>query len=199
MENRYNIPQILVDILHLKGRIYPGMFIFNKRGQATGGDFSDMPLAPEQALYTDKGTPLRKKDAATGLYYFMPVTLAGMEIPLAVISAVNKKTIIQTPLIGRAGSVKELVSVNDYEISLGGVLIGEDYPTDKIEAINAIYRRSEAVEISSALTDILLGEDDKVVITEIEWPAVGAVENMQPFTMRLLSDRPFQLIFNIHD
>ena len=31
------------------------------------------------------------------------------------------------------------------------------------------------------------------VITGIDWPSMGAVENMQAFTMKLVSDTPYNL------
>ncbi|MEG0499905.1 MAG: DUF6046 domain-containing protein, partial [Rikenellaceae bacterium] len=39
------------------------------------------------------------------------------EIPNAIISCTGKKTIVETPMVGRKGAVKELINVDDYEIS----------------------------------------------------------------------------------
>ena len=180
MKNKYDIIQAFTDVLRIKGLVYPS-FMLSKANER----------------YTPDGAPLRAQDA-DGRWYFMPVWLGGVEIPNAVISVTGQKTIVETPLIGRQGTVKELITLNDYSISLAGVLVGDDYPADQVKAITELYKRSESLEIVSALTDCILGQKNvnsphTVVITGITWPEVGAVENMQGFKMSLKTDRPFNL------
>ena len=103
---------------------------------------------------------------------------------------------------GRQGTVKELISMQDYTISIAGVLVGDDYPADAVKALTALYKRAESVEIVSALTDSVLGQKDvnnphMVVLTNITWSEVGAVENMQAFRLTAKTDRPFNLYLNM--
>lgn len=196
MDKRYNIEKILTDLFHLKALMYPGIFLSGTKNVAAGGgDYSSMADAPAVAEYTKGGTPLRKKDAL-GFFYFMPVTIGGIEIPFAVISATTKKNIVETPMVGRRGSVKELISADDYQFTLSAILMSDDYPEDLITQIRTLYDRNEAVELSCALSDLLLEQHDKVVITRIEWPSVGASENIQRVKMTMVSDAPFELIIN---
>ena len=132
----------------------------------------------------------------------MPVWLDDVEIPHAVVSMTGQKTIVETLLIGRQGTVKELISMQDYTITIAGVLVGDDYPADAVKALTALYKRAESVEIVSALTDSVLGQKDvnnphMVVLTNITWSEVGAVENMQAFRLTAKTDRPFNLYVNM--
>ncbi len=185
--NSYNLQKIFNNVLRISGGIYFG---------------SPDSIGSRDAL-TPAGSLLRKSNLAMGRPYFMPVFLGGQEIPLAVISATTKKTIVETPMAGRAGTVKELISKGDYSISLSGILIGEDYPSEEVARIKELYDRDETLEIKCVLTDILLSQKNTsatagdnpfmAVITSIDWPAMGAVENMQAFTMKLVSDNPYNL------
>lgn len=153
----------------------------------------------------DRGTPLRKWDKTSGMsafmtYYFMPVflkTSAGkLELPIATISIKGKKTIIETPLTGRRGSVKELISVNDYEISLHGVIVGADgnYPEAEIKKFSDLYELNESITLISGLSDLVLKPDDKIVIKSIDYPEVGHVENAQIISMTAVTDSSIDLI-----
>lgn len=184
MRNKYNIEQVFADVLRIKGLVYPGFLLDKAKG-----------------LYTPDGAPLRKA-GADGRWYFMPVWLDDVEIPHAVVSMTGQKTIVETPLIGRQGTVKELISMQDYTISIAGVLVGDDYPADAVKALTVLYKRAESVEIVSALTDSVLGQKDvnnphMVVLTNITWSEVGAVENMQAFRLTAKTDRPFNLYVNM--
>ena len=185
--NTHNIQRIFNGVLRLSGGVY----------------FGAPDTIGRRGALTPAGSLLRKNDLVMGRQYFMPVYLGGEEIPLAVISATTKKTIVETPMAGRAGTVKELISKGDYSISLSGILIGEDYPADEVARIKELYDRDESLELKCAVTDILLSQKNTsatagdspfmAVITGIDWPSMGAIENMQAFTMKLVSDNPYNL------
>lgn len=148
--------------------------------------------------HANKGSALYKKDIQ-GRYYFMPVAFLykgkEYEIECAAISITGKKNIVSTPLVGRKGSVKELISLEDFSIHIAGIIIGEDkqWPEDKLDKINELYNINDALEIKCALTDIFLTEGDKVIIQDISIPKMQQIEHVQIIEMNCLTDKPLEL------
>ena len=151
-----------------------------------------------------KGTRLYKKDAL-GRWYFMPVFIRHqdirgedhtLELENAVISITGTKNIVRTPLVGRRGSVKELISIGDYKISIAAFIRSTDgsYPEAQITRMKELYNINESVELISVLTDLLLDEGDRVVITDIQYPPTPGVEDGQAVTIECETDSPFELI-----
>ena len=149
----------------------------------------------EKASQSVNGAALRKYKG--GVYYFMPVTFehegATWELDDAVVSVTAKKTIIETPLIGRQGTVKELISIDDYEIKLVAVISGDDYPEQEVMDIVRLFEINENIKMVSAITDYFLKDEDRVVIKSMDFPALEGVEDMQVITMSLASDQNFEL------
>ena len=202
---------IVFDILHGTGSAYaiakgyqappfiPGELIARK-SKHNAGSFNKSPEIdrPTQSI---TGAPLRK--FKKGVTYFMPVSFeltnqktgntSKWEFVDAVVSIAAKKTIIETPLVGRKGTVKELISVDDYEIKLVVVVSGDDYPEQEIQEVVWLWEYNESIKMNCAVTDYFLQEDDRVVIKNIDFPAMEGNEDMQVITMTLLSDKNFEL------
>lgn len=199
---KFDVLQILESIVGYKGLPFPGVW-FPKKGRDDyqGEDFELEETAEPLKTQSNKGTTLYKKDAQ-GNYYFMPVTFIHQgkeyEIPCALISFTDRKNIIETPLVGRQGSVKELISLEDYQISITGVVFGENqvWPEEQLDAINELYNINEAIELKCALTDVFLSENDKVVIQELNLPPTGQTEHVQVVEIKCVTDRAFELIMN---
>lgn len=199
---KFDVLQILESIVGYKGLPFPGVW-FPKKGRDDyqGEDFELEETAEPLKTQSNKGTTLYKKDAL-GNYYFMPVTFIHQgkeyEIPCALISITGRKNIIETPLVGRQGSVKELISLEDYQISITGAVFGENqvWPEEQLDAINELYNINEAIELKCALTDVFLSENDKVVIQELNLPQAGQTEHVQVVEIKCVTDRAFELIMN---
>lgn len=153
-----------------------------------------------------------------GVEYFMPVTLVysagstsagsttqqtqkSVELPYPIISISAKKTIVDTPMTERNGTVKELISARDLEITVKGFAIGKrnEFPEAQIAAIETLYEQQDALSIQCALTDIFLVRSDRsgsdnVVITELSFPEIEGVTNIRPYELKMVSDEPFNLI-----
>jgi hypothetical protein len=146
--------------------------------------------------YSVLGQPYYATDFL-GREFFLPVTLNGHLIPFAVLSINEKKTIVETAMPERGGSVKELISIDDYIINLKGILIEEDniYPEQQIIDIHNIFLLNESIPIRSVLTDIFLNGayNHSVVIKEIKWPANPGVQNAKPFEIDMVADMIFTL------
>lgn len=162
--------------------------------------------APDNS-YVIEQAPARKETGNLGGHYyavdmygrefFMPVTLAEILLPFAVISINCKKTIVATPMPERQGSVHEQISVDDYVINIKGLLVSEDnaYPEDSIIELQKLFLRNEAVTMRSVLSDIFLNGkfEHRVIIKSLSFPAVSGTENVKPYEMELESDMIFDL------
>ncbi len=196
-----------VSRITLKGLPFPGT-LAGKRPEGTykGDAQDDYELEPEAPTVEEfvRGTRLRGKDRL-GRWYFMPVsfiysTPSGekkmLELERAEIKAVSaKKNIVETPLVGRKGAVRELISSEDFKVSLRAVVRTDDgtYPADQIVELKELYNVNEAVELKSVLTDLLFDENDKVVITDMSFPETPGVEDEQEVQIECVTDKPFEL------
>lgn len=159
-------------------------------------EFNDLP---ERKEYSKYGSPYYDVDV-TGREYYMPVTLGGMLLPHPVMSITGRKSIVKTELQGRRGTVKELINIDDYQITIRGLIIDlkNEYPEETVAELRKLFERNEAVAIESAITDIFLitpdrSGFDKVVIESLDFPEVTGIRNVRPYMMQLSSDEPFDL------
>lgn len=132
-----------------------------------------------------------------GREFFLPVKIDGMLIPFAVMSMNWKKIIQKTHMPERGGSVKEVISIDDYTFNIKGVLVNEEghFPEQEIIDLHNLFKKSNSVEMRSALSDIVLNGayDHRVVIREIRWPAISGVEHVRGFEMDVESDQILEL------
>lgn len=202
IEHRFNIQEMLEDLVGYKGIPFPGV-LFAKAlpGGYTGEQRDLIRPAVSQNIYANKGAILARGDMQ-GEYYFMPVTFIhqgkSYEIDCALVSITGKKNIITTPLVGQKGSVRELVNIDDYKISITGALIGEDgqWPEAKLDDINELFSINQAIELKCALTDVFFEDGDKVVITDMNLPAATQIEHVQVVEIQCETDKPFELILD---
>ncbi|MEG1499382.1 MAG: DUF6046 domain-containing protein [Bacteroidales bacterium] len=193
IEHRFDIKGILEDLVGYKGILFPGVFA----GKSLPGGYAGDAIA--QNRYAKKGAILFRADRQ-GSYYFMPVTFMhqgkSYEIDCALISITGKKNIITTALVGQKGSVRELINIEDYKINIVGAVIGEDgqWPEEKLDDLNELFTINEAIELKCALTDIFFQDSDKVVITDLNFPAATQIEHVQIVEIQCETDKPFELI-----
>ncbi|MVT09881.1 DUF6046 domain-containing protein [Chitinophaga tropicalis] len=130
-----------------------------------------------------------------GRSYFMPVTLGGTVLPNPVIRITSKKTIVETVMVNRMGTVKELIGQEDFKINIKGIIVSEDnsYPAKEIKAIHDLYILDTSLEIVCVLTDIFMQGKNTVVITDISWPEISGTQNIKTYEINLVSDWNFDL------
>lgn len=183
---KFKVGDILQNIIGYKGLPFPLSLPPGK--SRTAG---------RENILSDGGSPLWKKDMQ-GRWYFMPVIFSHKEkeyeIPNAVISITGSKTIVETPMVGRQGTVKELINIKDYDINIAGVAMDSDFPESQLKRLSELFKINEAVKLKCALTDIFLDEDDQVVIRSMDFVEMKGTETAQIVKMSLVSDRSFELI-----
>lgn len=195
MKRSINLNKVLEAVIGYRGLPFPGAY--DKPETITYTPYYEAPAAPGCQTTSKKGSVLRKADALGG-WYFMPVSFQSgdMEIEAqnALLSVTCEKQVVKTPLVGMNGSVKELISIDDYKFKIAGAIVGDDWPEDGITALHELFQVNQAVKLKCAMSDIFLETDDKVVITKIEYPEMKGVEHVQVFTLECVSDKPFELI-----
>ena len=195
---------------------------FGYKTQAFAPDFNTVPGRDTQsglsrAEYGAHGSPYYAEDAL-GREYFLPVKIIYPDIgnelnatdpgaqrewmlPYPVISVTTKKTIVETALTERRGTVKEIVNIQDYEIIIKGFIVGNDneFPEQEITTLRSVYELNAPVSIQCPLTDIFLlrpdrSGSDQAVIRELKFPALPGVKHVRPYELSMVSDEPFNLI-----
>ena len=151
--------------------------------------------------YSKYGIPLYGI-APDGREYFLPTTINGEDIGFNLISITGKKKIIETDLTERRGTVKEIISIQDYTIDIKGLIIGShdnDFMTveKKMGVIRTLFDLNESVELVNALTDIVLisagQKRDKIVIESLSFPETKGVKHVRGYAMTMISDSVFEL------
>lgn len=135
------------------------------------------------------------QQGVNGIYQFMPVILGGVPLWAPQIRLTGRKTIVETQLVERKGSVKEIISTDDYIINIRGIIKRQDglWPEQELAQLISLYERNEAVEIESAITNRVLNGIEYVVITNIQLPGKpGFVESI-PYEIECVVDIPFVL------
>lgn len=134
----------------------------------------------------------------TGRSLFMPVEIGGYLLPYEpTISFSKRKRIVETGLVGsrRKGTVKELISSEDWEITIRGIALNSEsklyYPEDQVAKLNDLDKREEALEINSALTSLL--GIYRIVIKQFRLPEMIGVQHAQAYEFQCVSDEDFIL------
>ena len=165
-------------------------------------DTSDYSFATpsERREFNIKGSPFYGLNN-NGNEVFLPIWLIkadGSKFMLqnTVSSIVSKKTIVETMLVNQQGSVKEEISMDDWEINVKGIIVSPDgdYPDQQVFDLKELYKLGESLEIENARTSILLEDNERVVIKNFKLPELKRMKNVQAFEMDLVSDIEFKLI-----
>lgn len=168
-------------------------------GKATGGyGFS----RTQPKTMSDKGVPLYIT-TARGVTAFMPTWLStsaqGAErflLQNAVMTITNRKKIVTTELINRGGTVKEEISLGDWELSVKGLIVSTDskgYPEKEVQTLVNMYKKHQPLWVNNARTSMCMTDGERVIMTDMSLPSLSGYENVQPYEVKLLSDVEFEL------
>jgi hypothetical protein len=156
----------------------------------------DLPLKEGDYFYQMRFAILG--NSPLGRTLFMPMRIGGFMMPNEPsIEIVAKKTIVETALagIGRRGSVKELISVDDYDITIRGIALNfqskKIYPEDIVKGLHELFLRNEALKMECAITSLL--GIDRLVIKQLKLPDMVGVQHAQAYELICVSDEDFDL------
>jgi Domain of unknown function (DUF6046) len=132
----------------------------------------------------------------SGASVFMPLKIGDFVFPNEpTIDVSSRKHIVETVLANANGTVKELISTGDYELTIRGIALNQAskviYPEALVRDLNALYKRREALEIVCALTELL--GIRRIVIKDFRLPSMVGVQHAQAYEFVVLSDHEFIL------
>ncbi len=207
MANVIDLARIYKDTWGFVGLPFPEIII---RGIPTKSEttftaeiFKDMqPVAgyTEQNL-SNQGVSYRA-NIGNDVTAFLPIWLSEGDrnaqeylLPNTILSMTSKKNIVKTALVNRDGTVKEQISIDDWDLRIRGVLVGkgDNYPEEEKQLMVDWYKRKKSMNIQNVKTAICLEGKEKVVIEDLSFPEIRGFENTQPYEMRLSSDVEFDL------
>jgi hypothetical protein len=134
--------------------------------------------------------------AYLGTPIFMPVTIGGYRLPFEPLVEIGgTKAIVRTPLAGFNGTVKENMGLDDYAITIRGVVLNEDsddYPEMEVLRLRAIYESKESLDIVCPLLGLF--NINRIAIENIRLPAEEGILHYQPYELTGYSDFDVELM-----
>lgn len=121
-------------------------------------------------------------------------TFSGLRIDTVLFQVAQSKNIVKTAVQGFNGTVKEYTSDGDFEINVVGSIIGEnpnEYPEPDVQKLIKLLSIPEPLEITSEFLGFF--GITNVVVESFGFQQQSGFRNVQPFTIRMLSDRPIEL------
>lgn len=121
-------------------------------------------------------------------------TFSGLRIDTVLFQVAQSKNIVKTAVQGFNGTVKEYTSDGDFEINVAGSIVGEnpnEYPETDVQTLIKLLSIPEPLEITSEFLGFF--GITTVVVESFAFQQNAGFRNVQPFTIRMLSDRPIEL------
>jgi hypothetical protein len=151
---------------------------------------------------------VEKRDAATiarqstapahylGTPIFMPVNLGGYQLPFEpLVEIAGGKSIVRTPLTGWNGTVKENMGLDDYAITIRGIVLnedGDDYPEAEVLQLRNLFERKESLDIICPLLGLF--NISRMAIENLRLPAEEGTLHYQPYELTGYSDFDVELL-----
>ncbi len=160
------------------------------------GEFEQPEITDEEGTEFVNMRNVVKAFTPAGQQLFMPMKLGGVLLPNEPsVSIVGVKRIVKTALVGskRKGNVKELVAVDDYQVTIRGIALNYEstkvYPEDIVKSIHDLYLKDERLKVESALTNLL--GIYSLVIERVTIPEMIGVQHAQAYELQCVSDEDF--------
>jgi hypothetical protein len=121
-------------------------------------------------------------------------SFSGLRIDTVLFQVAQSKNIVKTAVQGFNGTVKEYTSDGDFEITVAGSIVGQnpnEYPENDVQKFIKLMSIPEPLEITSEFLGIF--GITNVVVESFGLQQSAGFRNVQPFTIRMLSDRPIEL------
>lgn len=136
----------------------------------------------EAGSYTDRG---------------QVINFEGLAIDMVLITINQTKNIIKTDVQGRAGSVKEYISLGDYVINIKAAIVSSDsekYPAEDVRKLLDILKAPIALKFRSEFIDRLGAFD--FVVESYSLPQTQGFRNVQAVNINLITDTPLEIKVN---
>jgi len=122
------------------------------------------------------------------------VTYDGIRFDTVLMSVEQAKNIVTTQISGRDGTVKEYVGLDDYRITVQGVLTGSNGEYPKVDAQTLITILNAATPLTVTANFLAYFNITSVVVADYSFPQVEGSNSIQPFAITLLSDNSIDYV-----
>jgi hypothetical protein len=105
-----------------------------------------------------------------------------------------EKNVVRTPIQGRNGTVKEYISMGDYEIFIQGVIVSPEaqvVPKDTVNALRDLLELPSSLEVSSDFLQIFSVHN--IVVLGYNIGQIMGSHNQIGFSIRAVSDQPIEV------
>lgn len=182
-----------IDILKILGEVFGTEYLLSSEVEQ-----DDKIVYPDGFRGMNEDDPAERSVFGTPIFDVIEfksggvVTLVLKDAPLVTIT--RAKNIVRTQVQGRDGTIKEIISNDDYKINVKGLLVNTDSnkrPIDQLEQLNNLLNSNTTHKVSSRLLS-KLGITD-LVVTDFEFPSYEGYVNVIPYSFNALSDDPAEL------
>lgn len=154
------------------------------------------PLAPlstrRRVAVPDSGEEI---EVFSGTSFLQAVKIGDYEFALdALVSITGGKTVLKTQVSGLDGTVKEIISNNDYQIEIRGIIINEEndeYPEQEVASIRNMLEANVTQKIEGDIFKIF--NINQMVVEKWSLPGEAGGQNYQAYQISGVSDRPVEL------
>ncbi len=153
---------------------------------------SNIPVIPQHDFSNYLGQPvicgITLIDVIGNLYVELG-SEAGISIaPMMMVS--GHKRIVKTPIAGNKypGTIKELITLDDYRIRIWGVLLNKDqrfYPTDELDILKMLWNVNTQIQMKCEITNDLF---QNIVIEDIKLDELRMKPGVQFYEINAISD-----------
>ncbi len=146
-------------------------------------------------LGTPVYAPLQIKDGSYTLDG-KKITYQGIDLKNVLCNISFGKNIVKTAIVGRNGTVKELISLTDRIINIKGVLVSpnNEYPEEQVQRLLNICDLQTDIEVVSPF--LALFKVYNLVIEDCKFPQREGFRNVQAFELSCVSDSPIEVDIN---
>lgn len=124
------------------------------------------------------------------------VNFQGITLDTMLITVAQQKRIVITEIQGRDGSVKEYIGMGDYQVTINGMIIGDNgrYPSQEVAALKEICKAPVSLQVVSRYLQNL--DIFNLVVQDFTFDQAPGGYSQQLFSILCLSDAPVELIIN---
>lgn len=177
-------------------KLYPNILIQDVRTDPFKAKVPESKVQDRELYKSYLGTPVYSDiEFKTGAYKSDNgiISFRGLKLQTALITIDQTKNIIETPIQGRNGTVKEYIGLGDYNVTIDGIILGTNsaYPLSKVGDLKEMVTAPIAIQVISWF--LQLWDINYLVVKGFDIPQEEGSNSLQRFTLNCLSDNPVQL------
>jgi hypothetical protein len=155
---------------------------------------------PDPAMYLSPlGTPVVADIVFQGGTYTdndtgKSVTFSDITLATVLVTLAQPKRIVRTEIQGRDGSVKEYIGMDDYQVTINGLITGTNgtFPFQDVAALHAICKAPVTIPVISAYLQLF--DIFNLVIVDFAFDQEPGGYSKQAFNLNCISDKPVELL-----